>query len=300
MASPSVASGSNDPAACRLHILPDGRTLSYAESGRPAGRPLFYFHGFPGSRLEVALADKAAVRAGFRVIALDRPGIGGSTCQKGRGLLDWPRDVAAFADAIGFDRISILGVSGGAPYALACAVAIPGRLSAVEIVSGLGLIDGYDATRGMWTSQRLLLEFARRAPRLLPIWVGLLSLLLISRPEQLLKHVSTRLAKCDRDLLMNGSIRGVLAGSLRESMKQGSRGPRHELEIYTRPWGFNLNSIRFPTSHWHGEQDRIVPVAMGRRMAEMVPGSCFRVAPDEGHFSLILNRADEILAAMRT
>lgn len=35
--------------------LQDGRVLGYAEYGSPEGLPVFYFHGFPGSRLDLKL-----------------------------------------------------------------------------------------------------------------------------------------------------------------------------------------------------------------------------------------------------
>ena len=44
-----------DPLYCRL---PDGRRLAYAEWGEPQGTPVFYCHGFPGSRLEARLGDQ--------------------------------------------------------------------------------------------------------------------------------------------------------------------------------------------------------------------------------------------------
>lgn len=39
--------------------LPAGRTLGHAEYG-PDGKPVFYFHGFPGSRLEGRILDNVA------------------------------------------------------------------------------------------------------------------------------------------------------------------------------------------------------------------------------------------------
>jgi hypothetical protein len=36
-------------------ILRDGRSLGYGEIGDPGGKPIFYFHGFPGSRLEIMM-----------------------------------------------------------------------------------------------------------------------------------------------------------------------------------------------------------------------------------------------------
>ena len=59
--------------------LKDGRMLGYAEYGAPEGKPVFYFHGWPGSRLEwLAFDAGAAVAAELnaRIIAVDRPGTG--------------------------------------------------------------------------------------------------------------------------------------------------------------------------------------------------------------------------------
>jgi pimeloyl-ACP methyl ester carboxylesterase len=56
--------------------LPDGRSLSFAEYGAPQGRPLFYFHGWPSSRIEFAglNGDAIAAELNVRVIAMDRHG----------------------------------------------------------------------------------------------------------------------------------------------------------------------------------------------------------------------------------
>jgi pimeloyl-ACP methyl ester carboxylesterase len=103
--------------------LPDGRRLSHAQFGDPHGVPVVYCHGFPGSRLEARQTDAFGRRLGVRVIAFDRPGYGGSDYQRGRQLTDWPADVAAALDLLGIGRFALLGISGGAPYALAAASA---------------------------------------------------------------------------------------------------------------------------------------------------------------------------------
>ena len=83
------------------HItLPDGRTIAYAEWGDAHGDPVFYFHGWPGSRLEAALCGDAARRHHVRLISLDRPGYGRSTSQRNRTIGAWARDVTAVADAL--------------------------------------------------------------------------------------------------------------------------------------------------------------------------------------------------------
>ena len=95
--------------------LHDGRMLRYAEYGPGEGTPLFYFHGYPGAHLKAG----CLAQAGLRLIGVDRPGMGLSSFQAGRRLLDWPDDVAALAQHLHLDHFAVVGVSGGGPYALA-------------------------------------------------------------------------------------------------------------------------------------------------------------------------------------
>ena len=112
----------------RFFTTPDGRTLAYVEYGDPGGVPVFYAHGGPGSRLEGILFHVAAAQHGFRFIATDRPGMGQSSFMSGRRLLDYPRDIADLADALGIDRFGVLGWSGGGAHTVVCGYAIPERL----------------------------------------------------------------------------------------------------------------------------------------------------------------------------
>jgi hypothetical protein len=75
-----------EDAADRTIRLRDGRLLGYAEWGDPPGRPLFYFHGWPGSRVEGRLGDEASKAKGIRKIALDRPGMGCGLSAEPRSL----------------------------------------------------------------------------------------------------------------------------------------------------------------------------------------------------------------------
>ena len=121
--------------------LKDGRKLGYADLGNPdANSVVFHFHGFPGSRLEaMLLANKATSE--YRIISIDRPGMGLSDFKKNRTLLDWPDDVIELADALEIDKFAVEGISGGGPYAAACAYKIPKRLTSCGIISGVASKD---------------------------------------------------------------------------------------------------------------------------------------------------------------
>ncbi|KAI1352434.1 Alpha/Beta hydrolase protein [Xylaria sp. FL0043] len=131
--------GSNDrpepPRDSQTLKLADGRLLGFAEYGSPTGKPVFFFHGFPSSRLEAEGILKLVPRKDLRIIAPERPGFGLSTFNPGHRVTDWPDDVRALADHLGLNRFTILGGSGGAPYALACARSLP-----AEMISAVGLL----------------------------------------------------------------------------------------------------------------------------------------------------------------
>lgn len=118
--------------------LPDGRALGYLRLGDPAGLPVIYAHGFPASRLEAELWREAASRVGVLLIAADRPGLGLSDFQPGRTILHWTHDVASLADRLGIEKFRLLGVSGGCPYALACAYRLHRRIPRAAMAAGLG------------------------------------------------------------------------------------------------------------------------------------------------------------------
>ena len=54
--------------------LSDGRRLSYREYGRPDGAPVFFFHGWPGSRLDFAPNEWAATELAYDRSATLEPG----------------------------------------------------------------------------------------------------------------------------------------------------------------------------------------------------------------------------------
>lgn len=89
-------------------ILPDGRKLGYAQYGKLTGRPIFYLHGIPGSRLEGAYWEEAALKLGARIIAADRPGHGWSSPHPSRTLLDHPKDLEYLAEQLNLTEYSVM------------------------------------------------------------------------------------------------------------------------------------------------------------------------------------------------
>jgi pimeloyl-ACP methyl ester carboxylesterase len=277
--------------------LPDGRRFAYAEYGNPQGHPTLYFHGFPGSRLEAGLADAAAAHARVRLIAVDRPGFGGSDFKPGRRLTDWPADVARLADHLELERFSIVGVSGGGPYAAACAHAISDRLASVAIVSGLAPMQDPTLLEGMLRKNQFIVRAAQRVPFI----VGPLlrpAILLRAFPQEGLRALRAMVDTPDQRVLMRADVLEALSRSLVESLRQGTRGPAHELSIIVKPWGFALEEIGIPILLWHGGRDPIVPPSHFHHLQERLTQSRGEFMPDEGHFSLVIGHVAQIFASL--
>jgi pimeloyl-ACP methyl ester carboxylesterase len=275
--------------------LRDGRLLGYAEYGTPQGKPVFFFHGNPSSRLGGRMMDGAANEINVRIIAIDRPGIGLSDFKPGRQYLDWPDDVIELADILRVDRFAILGISSGAPHAVACAFKIPDRLSAVAIVSGPCPFNVPAATDEMSMAWRIRALAGQKAPWLVRLFFAMTARSARNDPAGAISRTLGGLPEPDRVVMAQPEVVQWSGDSLREAFRSGSRGAAWDYALFTRPWGFRPDELSVKVQLWHGEVDATIPVRMGRYMAEVIPNCQARFLPDEGHISLIINHAKQIL-----
>jgi pimeloyl-ACP methyl ester carboxylesterase len=214
-----VAGGENGP---RFVELPDGRRLAYTEYGDRHGKPVLYCHGYPSPRREAQLVSETAAALGGRIISPDRPGYGDSDPQRDRTISDWPADIARLADALGLERLALLGVSGGGPYAVACAWRLPERLSKIAIVCPLGPIYLPQILHDMNWAARANLTLARRAPALARLVFGRTAGGLLSRWPQSIDHFRSMAASdADRDTLQEPETRRVLNQTMLDAVRDG-------------------------------------------------------------------------------
>lgn len=281
-------------------ILPDGRRLCYAQYGAPDGIRVMYFHGSPACRLEPLLIGDDVLRdAGLCVVAPDRPGLGGSDFQPGRNLLDWPQDVIRLADHLGWSRFSVLGNSGGAPYAAVCGAKIPERLDHVVIVSGGWRMDWPEAREHLPLPNRITLTLARRAHWLLGWMMKAMTNGAVGTKEGELAQMRSHLTAADYAAFAQGDRILVLGRMLREAVRPGTRGAVWDLSLCTRKFDFDLRDVRTPLHLFHGEADTNAPLPMVRKAMSLLPDAQLTVFPDEAHLSSLVNHFDAIAARLR-
>lgn len=279
--------------------LPDGRRLGYNEYGSPAGTPLFYFHGAPTARVEFELfgSDSLMKSLGVRLIAADRPGMGISDNQPARRLLDWPTDISSLADHLNIERFAVLAYSLGGPFGAACAFAIPQRLTRVGIISSYAPLTDPGIVDSINEETRRYLRMHEKPWLWGPfLWMGVP--MARFAPDRLVATAASVLPEPDRIVMSDAQFQNGFLTMIREALRQGPRGALHESRLAGEPWGFNLQEIRVPVQIWHGEADRNAPVAMGRHLTNLIPGSQAKFFPGEGHLSLFKNHGAEIIRSL--
>ena len=275
-------------------ILPDTRTLSFAEWGSPSGKPVFFFHGTPGSRF-FRPPDEITVRAGVRLICVERPGYGESTFQPGRRIPDWPADIAQLADHLGIPKFAVAGHSGGGPYVSACACALPERVTAAAVLSGAGPVDAPGITRNMSATNKFGILVGPFIPW--PLWRLLVWVFYHRRaddPDAEIDRGNGRRPPADDEQMRRPEVRATCIQSEVEASRPGLRGLAWDARLLTRPWGFRLEDIRVPVHLWHGDTDDQATIPMARYVADKIPGSKITICENEAHL-LLFPHWEEIL-----
>lgn len=247
--------------------------------------------------------EAAATEYGARIIAIDRPGLGWSSPQPNRTILDHARDVELITDHLDIHEFGILGISGGGPYALACAKALPAsRLQAVSIMCGLGPPDmGY---RGTNLVQHISFAFVLRYfPSFVAWYISFdpAARLDLSDQERYQRMralmLSSKQHEKDKPFMDDLDLMRQSLKVTREAYGQGMQHYARDGQLIVNDWGFKIEEIRktLPVRLWCGKLDTNVPPFHGEEIARRLGENAVLRMEDETHASLYVNcRADMV------
>ena len=283
--------------------LSDGRTLGFAEYGLPTGIPAFFLHGYVGSRVDGAEWHDTAEKLRVRIICIDRPGFGLSSFQPNRRILDLPGDIRQLARHLNLGPYYVFGQSGGGPYALACAYALPkNEMKAVGVVAGMAPWEF--GSKGMKWQNRVIFNALATVPRLVRIFVDWIWVPRLQRQskEQLEREYKKKLGSVkprDRAVLEDPAAIKAAVASLQKAFQQSAAGAVQEGTLFTKDWGFRLEDVKkHRVLLWWGTEDENAPIDMGRLMAQRLPNAELIEFKGDTHFTLIPKRYPEILARL--
>ena len=274
-----------------------GRKLEVVLAGPADGRVLIFHNGTPAAGRLFAPHVAAGAERGVRHVTYSRPGYAQSERDAGRTIADCAQDVSAIADALGAERVLVIGASGGGPHALASAALLGER---VRATATLGSVAPWDAEGLDWLAgmgQENLEEFGAALAG-----EEQLRSYLESEGAQLAHATGPELFAALGDLVsepdraaLTGDYAEYLAGCVKAALEGGVWGWFDDDIAFTRPWGFGLGAIATPVTIWQGEQDRFVPSAHGQWLGQHVGSARLELRPEHGHLSLDLDAYGEVL-----
>ena len=279
-----------------------GRVLRARDAGDPGGPVVMYFHGTPGSRLDLSSGEQDAADSGVRLISFDRPGYGGSTPAP-FGLASIAADAHAIADELGVAQFAVLGLSGGGPYALAAATIPGGRVSRVGVASGAGPFQHVPgALEALDDGDRAALPSLTSAPAAAAavFAAGFEPLAKLARDPDgpgMAAAFADLLSPRDSELLADRHRAAAFEQTMREALRQGTSGGGWDNVSWIGEWDIDLGAVRCPVLLWYGDDDRFARPTFGRYLAEHLPRARLVMRAGEGHFG-ILEHLGEILDAL--
>jgi pimeloyl-ACP methyl ester carboxylesterase len=273
--------------------------LRVREAGEPGGAVVLYFHGTPGSRLDLSFGEHLAADRGVRLVTFDRPGYGGSTPAP-FGLASIAADAHAIADALGVERFATLGMSGGGPGALAAATVPGGRVTRVGVASGAGpfqhipgaLDDGDRAAVAL-----LPADTAGAAARFAAGFEPIAELARDPDGPGVASAFAGLLSPRDSELLTEPRFAASFEQSVREGLRQGTSGGGWDNVSWVGDWDIDLSTITCPVLLWCGADDRFAPPAHGLWLSQHLSRAQLVMRDGEGHLG-ILEHLGEMLDAL--
>ncbi|MDG5806954.1 alpha/beta hydrolase [Streptomyces ossamyceticus] len=267
----------------------DGRRLSINDGGHPAGRPVFLLHGTPGSRFGPAPRERVLYQLGVRLITFDRPGYGDSDRLPGRTVSAAAADVRHIADALGIGRFAVVGRSGGAPHALACAALLPDRTTRAAALVSLAPRDapGLHWFDGMTESNVREYVNAAIGRSQVTATLGRRSRSILADPAASVAEMAGGLPESDRWIVADAGIQDMLVRNFAEGLRSSPDGWVDDVMAFSTGWGFDLGRINTPVKLWHGEDDIFAPVEHTRWLGRHIPDAEVEVEPGAAHFGAL-------------
>ncbi|RJF89290.1 alpha/beta hydrolase [Oleomonas cavernae] len=249
----------------------DGHAIHYTDEGQ--GPTLLLIHGLGGQTGNFAyLTDY--LKAGYRVVALDRPGNGYSTKPAGApsGIVEQARIIARFIAALDLDQPVIVGHSLGGAVALAIA------LNHSKLIAGAALLA--PLTQHETEPPEAFKGLIIRSP-----WLRRLVAWTLAIPSSILngKRIGSMVFAPDAipaDFV--GKTRGLL--SLRPSAFYATSSDLVAAPDDLPGLVARYGTLSVPVGILYGSNDRILDALVhGKATAAIIPGAVFEMVAGAGH-----------------
>ncbi|MEM7747104.1 MAG: alpha/beta hydrolase [Pseudomonadota bacterium] len=273
-----------DPDTDHVMFLADGRKITWREYGDPNGFPVLALHGTPGSRLKYRVAHNKALQRGLRLITPDRWGYGGTDHPKCPSFKGFADDALALMLHCNAYRFSVVGVSGGGPFAAAIAARYPGNIERLALVAPVAELADPKMTGKMSLFHRFCFRGTPRVPGAVRASFWCLRAVAMLAPPLAATLAIIRAGPSDKKVMRPRSMRRLLGLTFAEGLRNGCEGPVIDMSLFARKWDFDAATIPSKVQVWLGNEDRNVPIPAAVALGNSMPNSQVTLTNGQGHF----------------
>lgn len=290
-----MSNGDDIPGKDETVRLPGGETVLVRHYGDTAGAPVLMLHGTPGSRYKFSSTDAAGKRLGLHVIAPDRWAYGGTEAPRTQSLALFARWMCDAMSAMGHARFAVSGISGGGPYATAIAAHCPDRITALALISPVGLVSEARAAGEVDLFHRFCFGPLAARPRAIRSVFAVYGAAVRRMPNLAARLTVTRAPAPDQAIMNDPAVRSRLLNTFAEGLKTSAAGPAIDLALFRELALIDLAKVTAQARVWIGTRDTNVPVTAATRLAQRLPNAELTVLAGEGHLWAAMHY-DEVLA----
>ncbi|MCM2281765.1 MAG: alpha/beta hydrolase, partial [Bdellovibrionaceae bacterium] len=206
------------------------------------------------------LVDADADRALLRILAIDRPGIGLSSPNPNRRVVDWVDDVREVLDQLGVGDFAVLADGHGSPYAFALATSLVDQVIALAATQPARHAHeerrekGWFLRYGDWLGERF--------PFLHAVPLSMLQRALRDDPQEGIERILSAWPETERDHFADEFARKILLADIREAFRQGLEGPLNDAIVLEMEWGFLPQTVQCPVL--------IEPAPLGQKVMDFL------------------------------
>ena len=223
----------------------------------------------------------------YDVTSFDNRGVGETICPAPWTMADMAGDVIGLADAVGYERFHLVGLSLGGMIGQETALAHPDRISSLSLVA---------TTPGGPEAAPMAPEFGE-------------ALMLPDPEERMRRSVELTFGEKFRrenpemmDLILDATLSGAVGVTPIGAGDGGTAGFLGQVMAVAGWMGtggaaVRLKDVNVPTLVLHGAKDLLLPVANGEILARDIPGARLRVWDEAGH-ALNAEYPDEVNAEL--
>lgn len=232
--------------------------------GRPGRHPGTASPGAATSR-SLGFGFAELDRLGVRLISVDRPGLGASGPDPGRGFDSFAEDLRRLTEHLGLGRPPLVGNAQGAPFALAAASA--------GVVSGLAVVSGADEVAAPELADALPVELRGLVDTVAADRAAAEAVFAGFDAGRMWRLVMSVSPASDLAVYRSPAFAAAYRKAMGEAFAQGSAGYAVDTVLAMGRWSIDLAAIRVPVWLWYGAEDTSHSPDNGAWLASRIPGA---------------------------